>query len=117
MLTDLRLGHLIEPISGRVWSGREMREHCGRRSACYADLGLRRYDRVFLHHGNSLEFFADLLAIWNLGACAIPLDPRLTPFEVETLAAAAKPRFSIWNELPHDRQPPLADVGAKVEIK
>src|SRR5687767_12566218 len=98
MLADLRLGQLIETTSGRAWSGREMLEHCARRSACYADLGLRRHDRVFLHHGNSFEFFADLLAIWNLGACAIPVDPRLTPFEVETLAAAATPRFSIWSE-------------------
>ena len=114
MLTDLSLGQLIEPTSGRAWSGREMLEHCGRRSACYADLGLRRYDRVFLHHGNSLEFFADLLAIWSLGACAIPVDPRLTAFEVETLAAAAKPRFSIWSELQHDRSLSLANLGAQV---
>ncbi|HKU85061.1 MAG TPA: class I adenylate-forming enzyme family protein [Casimicrobiaceae bacterium] len=82
-------------MSGRSVSGREIVELSTRRSACYADLGLRRFDRVFLHHGNSIEFFADLLAVWHLGACAIPIDPRLTPFEVETLAAAAKPRLSI----------------------
>jgi acyl-CoA synthetase (AMP-forming)/AMP-acid ligase II len=55
---------------------------------------------VFLHYGNSLEFFVDVLALWQLGACAVPLDPRLTPFEVRTLAASARPRFSIWNEPP-----------------
>jgi acyl-CoA synthetase (AMP-forming)/AMP-acid ligase II len=114
MLADLGIGSLIEPMSGRAWSGREMLEHCGRRSACYADLGLRRHDRVFLHHGNSLEFFADLLAVWSLGGCAIPVDPRLTPFEVETLAAAARPRFSIWNEAQPGCQPPPADLGARV---
>ena len=57
MLADLRPGRLIEPISGRSVSGREMIEMCARRSACYADLGLRRFDRVFLHHGNSIDFF------------------------------------------------------------
>ena len=99
MLADLRPGRLIEPISGRSVSGREMIEMCARRSACYADLGLRRFDRVFLHHGNSIDFFADLLAVWSVGACAIPIDPRLTAFEVETLAAAAQPRFSIRGEI------------------
>jgi acyl-CoA synthetase (AMP-forming)/AMP-acid ligase II len=29
---------------------------------------------VFLHYGNRPEFFADLLAIWRLGACAVPID-------------------------------------------
>ena len=60
--------------------------------------GLKPGDRVLIHYGNTLEFFADLLAIWNLGGCAIPLDPRLSDFEVETVARVAAPRFSIWRE-------------------
>lgn len=48
-------------------------------------------DRVFLPFGNSLEFFAELLAIWKLGACAVPIDARLTAFEIKTLVAAAQP--------------------------
>ena len=39
----------------------------------------------FRRRRRRLEFFADLLALWNAGACAIPLDARLTPFEIETL--------------------------------
>jgi acyl-CoA synthetase (AMP-forming)/AMP-acid ligase II len=54
-----------------------------------------RGDRVFIHYGNSLEFFVDLLAVWWLGGCAIPIDARLTPFEIETLARAARPRFGL----------------------
>jgi acyl-CoA synthetase (AMP-forming)/AMP-acid ligase II len=53
-------------------------------------------DLVFIHYGNTVEFFVDLLAIWSLGGCAIPLDPRLSHFEIETLARAAAPRFSLW---------------------
>ena len=45
---------------------------------------------MLLGYGNRLEFFADLLALWTVGACAIPLDARLTPFEIETLARAAR---------------------------
>jgi len=51
-----------------------------------------------MHYGNNLEFFVDLMAIWSLGGCVIPIDSRLTPFEVETLARTAQPHFSIWHE-------------------
>src|SRR5206468_3410567 len=77
--------------------------------------GLIRSDRVFLHHGNTLEFFVDLLAIWELGGCAVPVDARLTPFEVEVLAAAAKPRFSVWKEEPEgDLTKSLSALGVTV---
>ena len=60
---------------------------------------MRESDRVFVHFGNRCEFFVDLLAIWSLGGCVIPIDSRLTQFEVETLARAARPRFSLWHEV------------------
>ena len=50
-----------------------------------------------MHYGNKLEFFVDVLAIWNLGGCVIPIDSRLTKFEVEALARTAIPRFSLWH--------------------
>lgn len=50
---------------------------------------------VFIHYGNRLEFFADLLAIWDLGAAAVPLDPTRTAFQIVNLARAAKPRVSL----------------------
>jgi hypothetical protein len=55
---------------------------------------------AFIHFGNCHEFFAELLAIWSLGACAVPIDPRFTPFEIETLAAWSKPKTSSWLETP-----------------
>ena len=51
--------------------------------------------------GNRLEFFAELLAIWRLGGCAIPVDARLTAFEVENLTRAAKPRLAVVDETTH----------------
>ena len=115
MFNDLSVGDLHEPLTGRAWDGRTVRDQCLRRMAHYADLGLRRFDRVFLHHGNTLEFFADLLAIWRLGGCAVPIDSRLTPFEVETLAGAATPRFSIWRESPDSALAArLTSLGARV---
>jgi acyl-CoA synthetase (AMP-forming)/AMP-acid ligase II len=60
--------------------------------------GLAPGDRIFLPFGNRLEFFAELLAIWRLGGCAIPIDNRLTAFEVENLTRAATPRLAVVDE-------------------
>ncbi|MGH7368608.1 MAG: class I adenylate-forming enzyme family protein [Candidatus Rokuibacteriota bacterium] len=65
------------------------------RAARYQRRGLRPGDRVFLHFGNRLEFFAELLALWRLGAVAVPVDGGLTGVELERLAEAVVPRFSV----------------------
>ena len=97
---SMRPGRLAEPMSGRTWEAQEIHARVGARVTDYQQLGLARGERVLLHYGNTLEFFVDLLAIWHLGACAIPLDSRLTPFETETLARAARPRVSVWAHTP-----------------
>ena len=90
------LGDLIEPLTGRRWTGADTERQVARRLAAYTDAGLRRGDRVFLHFGNCLEFFAELLAIWHAGGCAVPIDPRFTAFEIETLAAWTRPRLASY---------------------
>src|SRR5437868_5004118 len=92
MFLEPSTGPLIEPLSGRRWEPAEISRQIRARAAAYRSRGLRRGDRVFLGFGNRLEFFADLLAVWQFGGCAVPLDARLTRFEIETLTRAAKPR-------------------------
>ena len=71
------------------------------RVAALAAAGLQGHgDRAFIHFGNCHQFFAELLAIWSLGACAIPIDPRFTPFEIETLVSWSRPKCSSWLETP-----------------
>ncbi len=115
MFLDRTVGSLNDPLNGQSWGPSEVLGLVLRRMERYAELGLARSDRVFFHHGNTLEFFVDLLAIWELGACAVPVDGRLTPFEVEVLARAAKPRFSVWKGEP-DRSlaTSLAAVGVRL---
>src|SRR5262245_36193268 len=81
--------------------------------ALFADLGLARGGRLFLHYGKRPECFADLLAIWSLGACAVPIDSRMTAFEVEPLAAAARPRLSVWEHSPDGK---LAEALGKLGV-
>jgi acyl-CoA synthetase (AMP-forming)/AMP-acid ligase II len=98
MQSDPTAGNLVEPVSGRRWSRDDVAREVRRRIARLRGHGLKRGDRVFLPFGNRLEFFAELLAIWRLGACAVPMDSRLTAFEIETLAAAAGPRLAVCDD-------------------
>lgn len=98
MLLDLQVGNIAEPQTGRAWTPDDVAREVGLRIARFDKLGLKRGDRVFMPFGNRLEFFAELLAVWRLGACAIPIDARLTAFEVATLAEAAKPRLAVVDD-------------------
>jgi oxalate---CoA ligase len=92
------VGCLTEPVAGRHWDRPEIRRQILARIHAYRSAGIEPGDRVLILFGNRLEFFVELLALWRLGACAIPVDPRLTPFEVEKLAAAAQARFSVCDD-------------------
>ncbi|MGH8670615.1 MAG: class I adenylate-forming enzyme family protein [Burkholderiales bacterium] len=98
MLLDLSVGSLAEPVSGRRWERLEVGREVARRIARFQRQGLGPGDRVFLPFGNRLEFFAELLALWRLGGCAVPIDARLTPFEVGTLVATARPRLAVVDD-------------------
>jgi acyl-CoA synthetase (AMP-forming)/AMP-acid ligase II len=96
MLLDLHVGNLIEPLTGRSWNRETILRRFFGSLGCLKNNGLYDSDPVFLHYGNTIEFFVDLLSVWCLGGCVVPIDPRLTAFEVETLAKTARPRFSLW---------------------
>jgi acyl-CoA synthetase (AMP-forming)/AMP-acid ligase II len=96
MILDRPVGDLVEPLTGRVWPGAGIGGRCLTRRRWYRERGVRAGDRVLAHQGNTLEFLVDLIAVWSLGASVVPMDLRLTAFEVETLARAARPRLSAW---------------------
>jgi oxalate---CoA ligase len=111
---DLHIGNLAEPVTGRRWDQQTITREISRRLAyCHAH-GMQSRDRVFLLYGNRLEFFVDLMAVWMLGGCAIPIDARLTPFEVGTLAQAASPHFAIADD---SLDKPLAATLEQQKIK
>lgn len=92
------VGNLTEPVAGRSWSPESTQIEVAKRVNAFLASGIEPGDRVLIHFGNNLEFFAELLAIWQVGGCAIPVDARLTAFEVEKLAQTAKARFSIVDD-------------------
>ncbi|MGH7415876.1 MAG: AMP-binding protein, partial [Candidatus Rokuibacteriota bacterium] len=89
------VGQLAEPLTGRHWDAPTVTREVSARAARYQRRGLHPGDRVFLHFGNRLEFFAELLAVWRLGAVAVPVDGGLTRVELERLTETVAPRFSV----------------------
>jgi len=115
MFLDLQVGNLIEPLTGRIWDRVSILQQFHRRIAYLQNHGLSDSDIVFMHYGNTLEFFVDLLAIWSLGGCVVPIDSRLTTFEVEVLARGARPSFSLWLGIPEKSTASvLSNMGIKV---
>lgn len=101
MLLELNVGSICEPFGGKRWDRSELALQVARRVARLGKMGLKPEDRVFLPFGNRIEFFAELLAVWSLGGCAVPIDARLTPFEVTNLAKASSPRVAVVDEGTH----------------
>ena len=93
MFINLNVGTLHELLTGRRWDPARVSLEVNRRIVHFSRHQLQPGDRVFIGYGNRLEFFADLLAIWHLGGTAVPIDPRLTPFEIDRLIGAATPRL------------------------
>ena len=114
MFFDLSVGSLIDPIAARRWDPAAIQRQLAFRMRHFREHGVARGDRVFLHHGNTLEFFVDLLAVWRLGACAVPIDPRLTPYEVDALARAARPRCAVWRGVDRSPREALTALGVAV---
>ena len=95
MFADLTCGALRELESGRTWNSQEIAMRVAAGAARLRARGLQRGDRLFVLYGNNLEFFVDLLAAWNVGASVVPVDNRLTRFEVENLARTVTPKFAL----------------------
>lgn len=55
------------------------------RSDRLRESGISIGSRVVVAHGQSAAFFADLFALWSLGACAACVDPDLTEGELENV--------------------------------
>ncbi|MEE8295945.1 MAG: AMP-binding protein, partial [Sphingomonadales bacterium] len=92
-------------VSDRVWTPKTFSNEVGQRVAFLKSRGINQGDVVFIAHNNSLEFLADLFALWALGLQAACLSPSLTLAELENLASFSKPKAVLAGEgqnLPKD---------------
>lgn len=79
-------------VTNRVWTADDFINEIGRRVGFLKAQGIAPGDVVFIYHNNSLEFLADLFALWTLGVKAAALSPALTLAELTNLSEFAKPK-------------------------
>lgn len=79
------LGDVVDPSTGQIIAGRELRARIFRRRDEYHAAGVRPGDRVLIKHGNSPRFLVDLLGLWSAEGCAAPVDPSLPAPELESV--------------------------------
>jgi acyl-CoA synthetase (AMP-forming)/AMP-acid ligase II len=88
-------GSICELTTGRAWDRQQLWAEVSSRAQRNRAAELQPGDRVLLLASSTLEFFAELLAVWVNGATAVPVDAALTGFELDNLAAAAEPRLIV----------------------
>jgi len=71
------------------------------------DLGLAPGDRVCLAMKNSVDYAQAMLAIWQAGLCAVPVNSKLHPSEVQYILADSDARLCLC-----DGESPVPDDGA-----
>jgi oxalate---CoA ligase len=82
----------IEDIALNIrWDGTQFAQEVARRVAVLSVLNIRRGSIVAILHNASAHFFADLFAIWRLGAAAACLDSTLKDEELRLIIGVAKP--------------------------
>ena len=80
-------GSVTDLLTGESLSGAALLAETSRRAAVLAGLGVGRGERVVIAHGGTPSFFADLFAVWHLGAAAVCANPTLTAGEFENIVA------------------------------
>jgi acyl-CoA synthetase (AMP-forming)/AMP-acid ligase II len=88
-------GSIHELTSGNSWDQAQLWREVSTRARRNLAIPVNPGDHVLLLAGNTPEFFAELLAVWMIGAVAIPVDSGLTDFELTNLARAAEPKLIV----------------------
>ena len=89
---DLRgLGAIIDLGRGENWSPDRLGGEIARRASLLRARNVGPGQRVIVAHGGTAEFFADLFAVWRVGACAACVHPELTEAQLDNIAAFVEP--------------------------
>ena len=92
MLVPLgRCGSIEDVGLGLRWDLATIAYEVNRRAVVLSQLGVCRGSVVAIAHSGSARFFADLFAVWTVGAAAACLDRALTGREFQTVIDFTKP--------------------------
>lgn len=91
-----RLSSIHELESGLKLSSEQFQGAINNRADCFRkDLKMNEGEIVLLLQNNSIEFFINLFALFQLNATVIPLDPAASPIEIENVKKHSSAHFII----------------------
>jgi carnitine-CoA ligase len=112
----------VDVAAGRTWllagdlahSYSEALEHVERAAGALRAAGVDRGDRVLVTARNTPEYLLGWLALMEVGAVQVPVNPKSTPAELAGFVHQVRPRLVVTDA---DLAPPvdeaIADVGAR----
>lgn len=86
------IGSVHDLVHDIRWSGPELAHEAHRRAAALRPYCQPGENLFVITHGNSPAFFADLFAVWEVGACAVCVNPGLTQGELDNVTAFVEAR-------------------------
>ena len=115
-----RLGSVTSWKTGETLGRERLRVRVAEVAAVLSRHGIGRGATVLIVHGGEPRFFADLFAVWRLGACAVCLNPKLAPEELRTIVRWVSPTLVLATSetsVPEGLGPPVLDTqGAAAGI-
>jgi oxalate---CoA ligase len=86
------IGGVHDLALGEHWPPTRLAAAVQARAAVLQGLGAGAVPQRFvIAHGNSASFFADLFAVWQLGGCAVCVNPNLATSELANVVDFVKP--------------------------
>jgi oxalate---CoA ligase len=99
MFTPIRqVGGILDLGLSLKWGPATLASEVVRRATALSREGIGRGSLVAIAHDGSARFFADLLAVWSVGAAAACLDGNLTESEFRTLIEFTTPAAILIDE-------------------
>ena len=114
-LIDYQSIKSIQSLRSKIsLTGDQIKDEVNRKVSILYSLGIRKNDKVMICHGGEPRFFTDLFAVWEIGCCAVCINPKTTLNEIQNIYQFIKPKVlliddsSTFRELPYNCQD-LAD--------
>jgi long-chain acyl-CoA synthetase len=98
---------------GREVTYRELRDSADRLACAFADLGVKKGDRVALYLLNSPQFIIAYFAVLKCGATVTPISPMYTSHEVRHQLEDSGARVVVCQDILHEK---VIESGAALDL-
>ncbi len=113
-----KIGSIIDYKDNYEWEANRLRNEILKRVSLLCKCKIRAGNKVAILHGGSAAFFADLFATWQIGACAICLNPALTEPEIKNIVNFVTPDLLLIGKQTHlPKNIGIPSLQTETEIK